>query len=72
MRRMLSLPLLVTLCVLALPPATWAQELANVAKGFNSSSSFAAGDVDNINLFNGNLVIQIPLGQSYPAAFPTA
>jgi RHS repeat-associated protein len=43
-----------------------AQEHPNVAKGFNPSASFAVGDVDNVNLFNGNLVITIPLGQRYP------
>jgi RHS repeat-associated protein len=49
----------------ALVPAR-AQEHPNVAKGFNPSASFAVGDVDNVNLFNGNLVITIPLGQRYP------
>ena len=43
-----------------------AQQHPNVAQGFNPSGSFAAGDIDNVNLFNGNLVIRIPLGQSYP------
>lgn len=66
MRRTLNLALFSTLCILLAAPAVRAQELANVAKGFNPSGSFAVGDVDNVNLFNGNLVIQIPLGQSYP------
>jgi hypothetical protein len=70
MRRTLSLALFsalfATLCALLSAHPLRAQELANVAKGFNPSGSFAVGDVDNVNLFNGNLVIQIPLGQSYP------
>ena len=43
-----------------------AQEHPNVARGFTSSGTIATGDVDNVNLFNGNLVIHLPLGQSYP------
>jgi hypothetical protein len=53
------------LTVPTLAPA-FAQEHPNVARGFNPSATFAAGDVDNINLFNGNLVLTIPLGQRYP------
>jgi RHS repeat-associated protein len=53
------------LAVLSLP-AAHAQEHPNVARGFNPSATFAAGDVDNINLFNGNLVLTLPLGQRYP------
>jgi hypothetical protein len=43
-----------------------AQEHPNVARGFNASGAFATGDIDNINPFNGNLVINLPLGQSFP------
>jgi RHS repeat-associated protein len=53
------------LTVPTLAPA-FAQEHPNVARGFNPSATFAAGDVDNINLFNGNLVLTLPLGQRYP------
>ena len=49
----------------ALVPAR-AQQHPNVAQGFGASGSFAAGDVDSVNLFNGNLVITLPLGQRYP------
>jgi len=51
--------------LLALPAA--AQEHPNVARGFNPSASFDYAGVDNVNRFNGNLVIALPLGQSFPA-----
>jgi RHS repeat-associated protein len=55
--------LLALLLAAALPAA--AQQHPNTARGFNSSGSFNPGDIDNINLFNGNLVIRIPIGQTY-------
>jgi RHS repeat-associated protein len=57
------LPLLAAL-LLAAPAA--AQQHPNVARGFGSSGTFSTGDVDSVNLFNGNLVIRIPLGMTYP------
>lgn len=57
--------LLLFLALVAVAPVQ-AQEHPNVARGFNPSGAFAAGDIDNVNLFNGNLVINLPLGQSYP------
>ena len=38
----------------------------NRARGFNSNGVYSAGDIDHINLFNGNLTALIPIGQSYP------
>ncbi len=64
--RHFTLPLALSLGALAVLPPAAAQQHPNVAQGFNPSASFAVGDVDNVNLFNGNLVIRIPLGQSYP------
>lgn len=43
-----------------------AQEHPNVARGFARDKAFQVGDIDHINLFNGNLVLTLPLGQSYP------
>ncbi|HEV7672039.1 MAG TPA: polymorphic toxin type 33 domain-containing protein [Thermoanaerobaculia bacterium] len=43
-----------------------AQEHPNVARGFSRDKAFQIGDVDHVNLFNGNLVLTVPLGQSYP------
>src|SRR5438309_1610537 len=36
------------------------------AKGFAADRSYHLGGSDNVNLFNGNLVISIPLGETYP------
>ncbi len=35
-------------------------------KGFSADKAYHLGGTDNVNLFNGNLVITIPLGQSFP------
>jgi len=35
-------------------------------KGFSADKAYHLGGSDNVNLFNGNLVITIPLGQSFP------
>ena len=43
-----------------------AQQHPNTARGFGASGTFNPGDVDSVNLFNGNLVIRIPIGQTYP------
>ncbi|MFL6194034.1 MAG: RHS repeat-associated core domain-containing protein [Thermoanaerobaculia bacterium] len=59
--------LLLTLLLLAGLPAR-AQQHPNTARGLGASGTFSSGDVDNVNLFNGNLVIRIPLGQSYPVS----
>jgi RHS repeat-associated protein len=38
----------------------------NQARGFNANGVYSAGDVDHVNLFNGNLTTTIPVGQPYP------
>lgn len=38
-----------------------------LANGLGQAQVFQANDIDNINLFNGNLMLQIPIGPSYPA-----
>jgi RHS repeat-associated protein len=63
--RSLSLLVLVLLAAAAVPAA--AQEHPNVARGINPAASFDLTGVDNVNQFNGNLVITLPLGQSFPA-----
>jgi RHS repeat-associated protein len=55
---------LVLMVGLAAPPAR-AQEHPNVARGFNPTASFDYAGVDNVNQFNGNLVVTLPLGQSF-------
>lgn len=43
-----------------------AQEHPNVAKGLRGSGGFGTAEIDSVNPFNGNLVIRLPIGQSYP------
>ena len=42
----------------------------NQARGFNANGVYSQGDVDHINLFNGNLTVSIPIGQPYPVNGP--
>ncbi len=44
----------------------WSQEHPNVARGLSAQGSAGGGNVDNINSFNGNLSVAIPLGQAFP------
>lgn len=50
---------------LFLPLAAAAQEDPNVQHGFRPEKVYAFGEVDQVNLFNGNLMLSIPLGGSY-------
>ena len=40
----------------------------NTAGGFPVQQAFSSGEVYNVNLFNGSLVLTIPIGMSYPVA----
>jgi YD repeat-containing protein len=42
-----------------------AQDHPNTARGFNSESVYQFGGPDSVNVFNGNLVVPIPIGQTY-------
>src|SRR5215212_9871859 len=42
------------------------QQHPNQARGFSANNEYSTFDIDNINLFNGNLVVNIPLGGKYP------
>lgn len=42
-----------------------AQEHPNLERGALPGKSYDSGGVDSVNLFNGNLMITIPLGQTY-------
>lgn len=44
------------------------QGFANSARGFAADRAFQMGDFDNVNVFNGNLIVTMPLGQSFPVA----
>lgn len=34
-------------------------------KGFSPDKVYSIGDVDSVNVFNGNLIVRIPIGQTY-------
>ncbi|HEY0780880.1 MAG TPA: hypothetical protein VGE98_00380, partial [Thermoanaerobaculia bacterium] len=65
-RRALSLLFALALGALGFAAASaFAQEHPNVEHGFAADKAFHGGDIDNINTFNGVLVLTIPVGQSY-------
>lgn len=43
-----------------------AQQHPNLVRGFDPEKVYQFGDFDNINLLNGNVVLTIPIGGSYP------
>lgn len=43
-----------------------AQQHPNQQKGFNAGGVYQFNGIDTINAFNGNLILSIPLGNSYP------
>lgn len=43
-----------------------AQVDPNLARGVSAGGAYAGGGLDRVNLFNGNLMLGIPLGSSYP------
>lgn len=45
-----------------------AQLHPNNARGFDSEKAYQTGDIDSINLFNGNLIVAIPIGQTFPVS----
>jgi YD repeat-containing protein len=50
-------------CVLS---AAGQQQYPSMEKGFQAEKLYQFGDVDNVNIFNGNLIIGLPIGLSYP------
>ncbi len=60
MRRLL-LPLFLLLGV-----GISAQEHPTQEKGFAPEKMYQIGDVDHVNVFNGDLIVTLPLGQSFP------
>jgi YD repeat-containing protein len=42
-----------------------ADQQPNLARGFQADKTFSVHDVDNVNLFNGNLNVTIPVGAEY-------
>ncbi|MDY7092033.1 MAG: RHS repeat-associated core domain-containing protein [Acidobacteriota bacterium] len=62
--------LLLSLLLWALP-VLWtlpaAAEFPSQESGYSQNATFALSGVDDVNLFNGNLLLNLPLGQAYPA-----
>lgn len=50
---------------LAAPPAA-GQQFPAQQRGLSADTAYSLGDIDSVNLFNGNLSLTLPLGQSYP------
>lgn len=65
MKRSHTISVAIAALLLAAPVLAQHQH-TNQARGFNANGAFSSFDVDSINLFNGNLVVSIPIGQSYP------
>ena len=63
MKRLLLLALF-TIAVAA--PAVAQQQYPTLQKGVQPEKLYHFGEIDNVNVFNGNLVITIPVGMSYP------
>lgn len=53
------------LAVIGFTPAL-ADPHPNVQRGFAPDKAFAVGEIDAVNVFNGNLNLSIPIGPSYP------
>jgi YD repeat-containing protein len=58
--------LMVAVLLLCAPHALYAQKDQNFERGFAPAKMYQFGDLDHVNLFNGNVVIAIPIGGSYP------
>lgn len=52
--------------LLLLPTLASADVHPNSESGFAPEKAFQVGEIDNVNMFNGNLVLTIPIGNSYP------
>jgi YD repeat-containing protein len=55
---------LAALLALALPLA--AQQHPNVERGFQADKVYQLNGIDNVNVYNGNLSLSIPIGTEYP------
>jgi len=53
------------LALFSIAPLLSGQTRDNVALGFNPNRMYQFGDVDHVNLMNGDLVINVPVGMTY-------
>lgn len=58
---------LLTIAIMLLALPLWAAQNATNTKGFAADGVYNYNGVDNVNLFNGGLTVQIPLGGKYTA-----
>ncbi|MGD2115133.1 MAG: hypothetical protein PVG07_08770, partial [Acidobacteriota bacterium] len=56
---------LAVLSSLSAPTSLHAQP-PNHAQGFEPRNTFELGDLEHVNLFNGNLTLTIPIGPAFP------
>lgn len=54
------------LILLLLPLPLLADTFPSQERGFQAEKAYQVGDFDTVNLFNGNLVLTLPIGGSYP------
>ncbi|NJL27741.1 MAG: hypothetical protein HC897_07515, partial [Thermoanaerobaculia bacterium] len=54
------------LCSLLLALPATAQQYPSQARGLGAAVAYQSGDLDHVNLFNGQLSLTLPLGQGYP------
>lgn len=57
--------LILVLFALFVAPAVDAQKAPNIALGFQPDKLYQFGEIDSVNLFNGNVVVRLPIGPRY-------
>jgi YD repeat-containing protein len=62
MRRRAAILALVLLCTSI---SLYADKHPNTARGFDIGKPYQMNGIDNVNIFNGNLTVTIPIGQRY-------
>lgn len=66
-RKILACALLLSLASVA---SLAQQDPVNRARGLSANAAYQIGDIDAVNLYNGNLTLALPLGGSYPVGGP--
>ena len=59
---------LVTLLTILAAASAFAQKPAPMELGFQADKVYQFGSIDNVNAFNGNLIVTLPIGLRYPVA----
>jgi RHS repeat-associated protein len=63
---MLRSPRLAVLLLAAITLPLAAQQFPSQQRGLTADTAYSSGELDSVNLFNGNLSLGVPLGQPYP------